>query len=97
MNKDNAKDFLPLVQALIDGKIVQSNIGTIKYPDWVDLSNHNIMFDNTPDYYRIKPEPIELEFWYHEKTGSTFSVRENEKDNDWEREGFRKIKVKEVL
>ena len=57
MNKDNAKHFLPLVQALAEGKTIQVFI----CGEWHDLDNPN--FDDAHYKYRIKPEPIEVELW----------------------------------
>lgn len=53
MNKDNAKDFLPLVQALAEGKTIQ-----IMTADrgWVDFYKE-IVFSLSAKYYRIKPVP----------------------------------------
>lgn len=56
MNKDNAAEYLPLVQALAEGKTIQikETIGS----GWFD--------DRAPDFnlppreYRIKPEPREI-------------------------------------
>lgn len=63
MNKDNAKDFLPLVQALADGKVIQ-----VKFFDrWADLEVAH--FDMDADMYRIKPEPREF-FIIRYKDGS---------------------------
>lgn len=54
MNKDTAKDYLPLVQAMAEGKVIQ-----IKCDDgWKDLVN--VSFNNIPSKYRIKPEPREI-------------------------------------
>lgn len=53
MNAQNAKDYFPLVQALVDGKTIQyqDELG-----DWLDCPE--IMFDkDTP--YRIKPQARE--------------------------------------
>ena len=53
MNKDNAKDFIPLIQALADGKIIQyqSQMG------WIDIDmNKSIYFNDEPFRYRVKPE-----------------------------------------
>lgn len=56
MNKNNAKDYLPLVQALADGKVIQSR--------WTE--NHPWQDRLSPDFtlpisnYRIKPEPRAL-------------------------------------
>jgi hypothetical protein len=52
MNATNAKDYLPLVQALAEGKQIQVKIldGWSGGVGWVDF-----IYD--PSYYRIKPEP----------------------------------------
>lgn len=54
MNKDNAKDYLPLVQALADGKTIQfrNYLG-----EWSDVQE--VSFTAANSRYRIKPEPIE--------------------------------------
>lgn len=54
MNKHNAKDFLPLVQAMAEGKTIQY----LAFGDtWKDT---DVMASTTPpSCYRIKPEPIE--------------------------------------
>ena len=52
MNKDNAKDYLPLVQALAEGKTIQL------FSDgdgWEDIRSP--IFDRPAKLYRIKPEP----------------------------------------
>lgn len=51
MNKDNAKDFLPLVQALADGKTIQRYYRT----GWADVTDVNFIADVAK--YRVKPEP----------------------------------------
>lgn len=54
MNKGNAAQYLPLVQAVADGKEIQHNaFGT----EWIVL--HNPSFTESPERYRIKPEPRE--------------------------------------
>lgn len=55
MNKDNAKDYLPLVQALADGKVVQYKWADGKWRDGEELS-----FESELEHYRIKPEPREI-------------------------------------
>jgi hypothetical protein len=57
MNKDNAAQFLPLVQALAEGKTIQFNPGTSDNPQWGDVED--LSFDGNPDDYRVKPEPRE--------------------------------------
>ena len=67
MNKENAHEYLPLVQAIADGKTVQV---LRKDGNWYDSP-----LLNTPtSRYRIKPEPRTFEMWlsssgvmYHEK------------------------------
>ena len=53
MNKDNAKQFLPLVQALAAGKTIQ--IKTFGSDGWDDLTSPSFAFE--PGNYRVKPEP----------------------------------------
>ena len=50
MNKDNAKEYLPLVQAFADGKTIQV-LG--KDGKWYDSK----LINTPPSRYRIKPEP----------------------------------------
>lgn len=56
MNKDNAKDYLPLVQALAEGRVIQyKGRCSEKFEDVAELDI------NWPAYeYRIKPEPREI-------------------------------------
>ena len=53
MDRKEAKIFLPIIQAFVEGKQIQ-------YLDdwgfWGDM-NDNIAFDDIPSRYRIKPEP----------------------------------------
>lgn len=53
MNANNAKDYLPLVQALAEGKTIQVS----GVDEWVDVEG--VCFTRSPDCYRIKPEPRE--------------------------------------
>jgi len=55
MNKDNAHLYLPLVQALADGFIVQRQ--AIGFDTWQNIGDYE--FCLPPEHYRIKPEPIE--------------------------------------
>jgi hypothetical protein len=52
MNKENAKEFSPLVQALADGKTIQWKTDSGNWKDGVNLG-----FNLNPEDYRIKPEP----------------------------------------
>ena len=60
MNKDNAKDYLPLVQALADGKVIQGRLFILN--PWKDCAHPDFTMD--PSNYRIKPEPREI--WVNE-------------------------------
>lgn len=74
MNKDNAKDYLPLVQALAEGKVIQLLCGST----WED-TNHPA-FNLLPENYRIKPEPEQLWAVYFEETmACAFSSEESAK------------------
>lgn len=56
MNKDNAKDYLPLVQALAEGQVIQSRMFILN--PWRDCTQPDFTMD--PSNYRIKPEPREI-------------------------------------
>jgi hypothetical protein len=89
MNKNNAKDFLPLVQALADGKTIQFDDGG----DWVDVENL-ITDPYDPDEYRIKPSPRTFELMRSTESGNVYDMSLNKFNDDglWER-----ITVQEVL
>lgn len=77
MNKDNAKDYLPLVQALADGKKIQGFMDHSQ--KWEDMGEE-IFFDGSPDGYRIKPEPREIWVNRHHDGGhgsGTYNSRED--------------------
>lgn len=57
MNKDNARDYLPLVQALAEGKTIQFKESN---NEWFDVEFPNFMLDF--NRYRIKPEPKKQSF-----------------------------------
>jgi hypothetical protein len=59
MNKENAHLYLPLVQALADGKTIQVKHNGI----WNDCVR--VDFNAEPKYYRIKPEPRTWKVWAH--------------------------------
>lgn len=62
MNKDNARDYLPLVQALAEGKVIQGHMAySVR---WEDFSG-DISFDGPASDYRIKPEPREIWMNYY--------------------------------
>lgn len=67
MNKDNAKDYLPLVQALVDGKAVQ--IIDRDCTTWMD--SDELDFRYPANHYRIKPKPREI--WVNVYEGQEFA------------------------
>ena len=88
MNKENAHEYLPLVQAIADGKTVQV-LG--KDGNWYDSP-----LLNTPtSRYRIKPEPRTFEMWKNKNTGElrvTNFLCDFDDNAQWEH-----ITVKEVV
>jgi len=52
VNKDNAHDYLPLVQALADGKTIQ----VFNSERWLDTDYITSNKNSNPVYYRLKPE-----------------------------------------
>lgn len=58
MNANNAKDYLPLVKALAEGKVIQLNYNG----DWKNISDMEPIYP--ANFYRIKPEPREI--WVNE-------------------------------
>lgn len=61
MNKDNAHLYLPLVQALAEGKTIQFKRSVENSP-WCDCMGSEFSFGDSPEKYRIKPEPKTA--WY---------------------------------
>jgi hypothetical protein len=55
MNKENAHLFLPLIQALIDGKQLQYKYNRLSWEDFE--KDEEIGFNDDLENYRIKPEP----------------------------------------
>lgn len=78
MNKQNAKDFLPLVQALAEGKTIQFRLDC---EDWRDISSNNIGFVYQRDQYRIKPEKPTLRPWKPEEVPVGALIRHKEQPN----------------
>lgn len=70
MNKEDAHLYLPLVQALADGRTLQAKDIQGK---WFDLDN--IALGGGSEHYRIKPEPRVWTVWidqygYIQSTGN---------------------------
>ncbi len=77
MNKENAKDYLPLVQALSEGKTLQRK--TSSDSEWADITECAFTFDI--ECYRIKPEPRRIWVNEYESDGYFYSTKQeaNEK------------------
>ncbi len=54
ITKENAKEYLPILQAVAEGKIIQCN--DHKGGDWEDLGDRGLVFALAPGHYRVKPE-----------------------------------------
>jgi hypothetical protein len=66
ITKDNAAQYLPLVQALAEGKTLQMKTGD----SWIDAAR-SLSFTCEPERYRVKP-PEPRRFWVnvYDKTKS---------------------------
>lgn len=60
MNQEQAKAWLPLIEAIAEGKTIQRvrSDGTISDEQWFDYNGRfKLEIDLPADCYRIKPEP----------------------------------------
>ena len=55
MNRKEAKELMPIIQAFAEGKTIQYYDSLIDIADWEDCENPN--FENLTYEFRIKPEP----------------------------------------
>lgn len=56
MNRQQAKELLPIIKAFAEGKTIQYYTNLI--PHWVNIDpNESVNFSDYPSNYRIKPEP----------------------------------------
>ena len=88
MNKEKAKEYLPLIQALADGQIIQEDF----LGQWCDTEAPTFYMEAR--FYRIKPEPRTFEMWLS-GAGWMYPLAEGEcfaNPEAWER-----ITVQEVL
>lgn len=89
MNKDNAKEFLPLLQALIDGKTIQYYSHTAA--QWKDMAAVNFVYERAR--YRIKPERIKKKMWYKAGSVSMYDDAYFINVQDWEKLGWQLVDV----
>lgn len=55
MTREEAKELLPIIQALAEGKTIQDKIEGVT--DWVDTDEINLEYNGQRLKHRIKPEP----------------------------------------
>ncbi len=71
MNASNANLYLPLVKALAEGKTIQCKTSCkgsgVDKDGWFDMVG-DLLFDNPPHFYRIKPEPRRWWIWIDKQT-----------------------------
>ena len=87
---------IEMVKAYAQGKTIQMRY----YSDGTDYWRDKLepLFTGNPENYRIKPEPVELEVWYHESAGTVYAVKRiGECDEYMVRQGFRRVKLREVF
>ena len=87
MNAQNAREYMPLVQALANGLTIQKDMGNAEWED-----SKEIHFDMKPEFYRIKPEPRTFEIRIRKSDGAVCRDVDEYINNEWER-----ITVQEVL
>ena len=88
MNKENAHLYLPLVQALADGKTIQHKMSK----NWTDIDDNVVIgFYDHPENYRIKPEPRTFTILRNKYSGAV------ERDMSYVPESWERITVQEVL
>ena len=91
MKQQNAKELLPLIQALAEGKIIQEDISG----QWCDTEVPT--FFREVCFYRVKPEFHTFDIWINKKTKRVVAVEDGDHGKDdsffeWER-----ITVMEVI
>ena len=55
MTREQAKELLPIMQALVEGKTIQDKIEGVT--GWYDTDEINLEFEGKKIIHRIKPEP----------------------------------------
>ena len=99
MDRNAAKNILEnieMVKAFAQGKTIQMRYLCDGVDFWKDKQDP--LFTGHPENYRIKPEPLEIEVWYNDKSHVMFSAKAILESNGYMlREGFRKLKMRESL
>ena len=80
MNRNQAKEMLPIIQAFTEGKVVETKTGS----GWISIEN--MSFAGNPNSYRVKPEPKYRPFanaeecWNEMEKHQPFGWVDNKKD-----------------
>lgn len=100
MNREEAKKWAALFQAVADGESLQRY--SCRSSQWEDLSSGECpnVYTYFPHEYRVKPKPIEFEVWYNPNPRPglrrAVSVEYDDGEVYWKDRGYTKIKVREV-
>ena len=92
MNRQQAKELLPIIQAFAEGKTIQYYCKS-ENPHWIDMEpnevNQNVDFSDDTSRYRIKPEPKYRPFanikecWEEMQKHQPFGYVKDKKVNDY--------------
>lgn len=94
MNRERAKELLPIIQAFAEGKTIQAqNRRPQTSNDWVDAVDEFLFFDSNDWNWRIKPEPRE---WFVYSGNDEPIITDSPMDVD-AKYAHKWIKVREVL
>lgn len=96
MNAQNAHQYIPLVQALADGKTIQGRHS--KNHDWIDKPYLNFLAE--PECYRIKPDPPKPREWWgnvYSSDSVVLHISQKQADDFATRRRIACIKLREVL
>jgi len=99
MNRQEAAQLLPLIEAFIAGKTIQYLLPAEKSQAlgvWKDMND--VLFTDIPQNYRIKPEPRE---WFanlhHDKSGTIHTTKENSDFAERMQRPDEKVRVREII
>ena len=65
MTREEAKELLPIIKALAEGKMIQDKIEGLT--DWCDTDEINLEYNRKKIKHRIKPEPFYRPFYSQEE------------------------------
>ena len=92
MNAQNAREYMPLVQALANGLTIQEDIGKDGWKDFEEIH-----FDMRPEFYRIKPKPRTFEMWLDHDTGCMTTIEMMKEFGHVRFDSLERITVQEVV